>query len=267
MRQSVGRSVTRYDICSLVCKVYEKSLNPDNLRSSFKKTGIRPLNPLVIDTSSTIPSLVYTVKSILNDNTCNVAAQPASQITNNTNNDSISVGDFFAKRRGDVLKPRRNISSVIAGKAITEIDVSENIEEYQLEIAKKKNKPNGSKIKKIVNRNRIRNIPIMNNSLGLQKKTPKSLTFITVIYEDVNIRDEKCCVCGDFEPMALRDKPYIEFVKWAHCVVCCHWVHLSYCVPEKWLEKTRKLYVCIVNNNVNFEIFCCIFQFLVDCLI
>jgi hypothetical protein len=33
-----------------------------------------------------------------------------------------------------------------------------------------------------------------------------------------------------FEPMALRDKPYIE--------------------------KTRKLYVCIVNNNENFEMFC-----------
>ena len=44
-------------------------------------------------------------------------------------------------------KPRRNISSVIAGKAITEIDVSEKIEEYQLETAKKKNKPNGSKTK------------------------------------------------------------------------------------------------------------------------
>jgi hypothetical protein len=48
------------------------------------------------------------------------------EITNNTNNDSISVGDFFVKRGGDVLKateiakkPRRNISSVIAGKAIT----------------------------------------------------------------------------------------------------------------------------------------------------
>jgi hypothetical protein len=42
------------------------------------------------------------------------------------------VGDFFAKRGGDVLKateiakkPRRNISSVIAGKAITEIDASQ----------------------------------------------------------------------------------------------------------------------------------------------
>jgi hypothetical protein len=39
-------------------------------------------------------------------------------------------------------KPRRNISSVIAGKAITEIDVSQKIEEYQLETARKKNKPN-----------------------------------------------------------------------------------------------------------------------------
>jgi hypothetical protein len=27
--------------------------------------------------------------------------------------------------------------------------------------------------------------------------------------KDVSIRDEeKCCVCGDFEPKALRDKPY-----------------------------------------------------------
>jgi cytoplasmic iron level regulating protein YaaA (DUF328/UPF0246 family) len=58
------------------------------------------------------------------------------------------VGDFFAKRGGDVLKAteiakkhRRNISSVIARKAITEIDVSQKIEEYQLETARKKNKP------------------------------------------------------------------------------------------------------------------------------
>jgi hypothetical protein len=51
---------------------------------------------------------------------------------------SSDISHFFAKRGGDVLKateiakkPRRNISSVIAGKAITEIDVSQKIEEYQ----------------------------------------------------------------------------------------------------------------------------------------
>jgi hypothetical protein len=251
MRQSVGRSVTRYDICSLVCKVYEKSLSSDNLRSSFKRTGIHPLNPLVIDTSRTIPSLVYTGKSILNDNTCNVAA--ASQITNNTNNDSISVGDFFAKRGGDVLKateiakkPRRNISSVIAGKAITEIDVSQKIEEYQLETARKKNKPNGSKTKNCKSKS-IKKQSNNEQQPGPSKENTKVVNFdngCDISDEDVSIRDEeKCCVCGDFEPKALRDKPYIEFVKWAQCVVCCHWVHLSYCVPEKVVRKDTEV-VC-----------------------
>jgi hypothetical protein len=51
---------------------------------------------------------------------------------------------------------------------------------------------------KIVNRNRIRNSPIMNNSLGLQKKTPViNFDNCDISDEDVSIRDEeKCCVCG-----------------------------------------------------------------------
>jgi hypothetical protein len=174
---------------------------------------------------------VYTVKSILNENTCNVAAQPASQITNNTTNDSISVGDFFAKRGGDALKateiakkPRRSISSVIAGKAITEIDVSEKIEEYQLETAKKKNKPSGSKTQNCKSKS---NKKQSNNEEqpGPSKENTKVVNFdnCDISDEDVSIRDEeKCCVCGDFESKVLRDKPYIEFVKWAQCVVCCH---------------------------------------------
>ena len=64
----------------------------------------------------------------------------------------------------------------------------------------------------------------MNNSLGLQKKTPViNFDNCDISDEDVSIRDEeKCCVCGDFESKVLRDKSYIEFVKWAQCVVCCH---------------------------------------------
>jgi hypothetical protein len=33
MRHSIGRSVTRYDVCELVCKVYEHTLSLSNLRS------------------------------------------------------------------------------------------------------------------------------------------------------------------------------------------------------------------------------------------
>jgi len=142
-------------------------------------------------------------------------------------------------------KPRRNISSVIAGKAITEIDVSEKIEEYQLETAKKKNKPNGSKTKNCKSKS---NKKQSNNEQqpGPSKVNTKVVNFdnCDISDDDVSIRDEeKCCVCGDFKPKALRDKPYIEFVKWAQCVVCCHWVHLSYCVLEKVVRKDTKV-VC-----------------------
>ena len=64
MRHSIGRSVTRYDVCELACKVYEHALSPSNLRSSFKKTGIFPIDPNVINPNCTVPLLVYTGKAL-----------------------------------------------------------------------------------------------------------------------------------------------------------------------------------------------------------
>ena len=76
--------------------MYEKSLNPSNLRAAFKKTAIYENN-------------------------------------NADNNDTIEKradeSIFCIKRGGNVLKavtaakkPRRNISTVVGGKAITESD-------------------------------------------------------------------------------------------------------------------------------------------------
>ena len=41
-RQKSSTSVTRY-ICGLVCKVYDKALQGDNLRVAFRRTGTYPL--------------------------------------------------------------------------------------------------------------------------------------------------------------------------------------------------------------------------------
>lgn len=106
---------------------------------------------------------------------------------------------------------------------------------YQLETPKKKNKPNGSKTKYCKSKSNKKQHN--NEQPGHSKEYTKVVNF-DISDEDLSIRDEeKCCVCGDFEPNALRDKPYIEFVKWAQCVVCCHSVHLSYCFPEKVVIK------------------------------
>ena len=39
-RRKSGRSVTQYNVCGLVCKVYVKALQGDNLRTAFSRTGI-----------------------------------------------------------------------------------------------------------------------------------------------------------------------------------------------------------------------------------
>lgn len=66
-----GRNITRYDVCNLACKAYEKALSPSNVRSAFKKSSIFPNNPNAVEIESTLPSLVFEgqkqAKSVEND--------------------------------------------------------------------------------------------------------------------------------------------------------------------------------------------------------
>ena len=52
-------TVTRYNVCELACKVYCKSLSPENLHSGFRRTGIFPLNPDAIPKDKLLPAEVY----------------------------------------------------------------------------------------------------------------------------------------------------------------------------------------------------------------
>ena len=49
MRDNCGKSITRYNICKLGSSAYIKALSPENLCSSFRKAGIYPFNPDVVD--------------------------------------------------------------------------------------------------------------------------------------------------------------------------------------------------------------------------
>ena len=61
MCKHVGRQISRYDICSLVCKAYPKSLAPSNITSAFRKTGIWPLNKDVVLDEMLAPNLITTI--------------------------------------------------------------------------------------------------------------------------------------------------------------------------------------------------------------
>jgi hypothetical protein len=36
-----------------------------------------------------------------------------------------------------------------------------------------------------------------------------------------------------WDATALKTQLYIEFVNWAQCHLCEHWVHLTFCVPQR----------------------------------
>ncbi|XP_046547260.1 MFS-type transporter clz9-like [Haliotis rubra] len=58
MRSNACTGIDRYSVCDLACRAYGKALSPDNLRSSFRKSGIYPFEPLAVDKSAFIPAKV-----------------------------------------------------------------------------------------------------------------------------------------------------------------------------------------------------------------
>ena len=55
MRQNMGKTITRYQIASMACTAYLKAMSPWNIVSSFKKTGIFPLNKDAIAAEKMMP--------------------------------------------------------------------------------------------------------------------------------------------------------------------------------------------------------------------
>ncbi|KAJ8305819.1 hypothetical protein KUTeg_016364 [Tegillarca granosa] len=172
--------------------------------------------------------------------------------------------DFFNKRGGEVLKSfivakkaRRNISFIIGGKAITEEDTFEKVKEYKEQSTKKTKASQKSKTASCDKNAKTRNVTQKQMKKGKVSKAtnivsdsqqpgPSGIININNSVEldenDEEIpEEEKCCICHKFEPESLKKKPYITFVNWAMCSNCTHWVHLSFCVPERVVRRDYKL--------------------------
>ena len=58
MHENCGQSITRYNICSIGCQAYVKALSPDNLQSSFRRSGIYPFDSNAVHPSHFKPAQV-----------------------------------------------------------------------------------------------------------------------------------------------------------------------------------------------------------------
>ena len=60
MQKNPGMNISKYQVAALTYKPYIKAMSPENLISSFRKTGIFPFNNKVITNDQTAPSIIYT---------------------------------------------------------------------------------------------------------------------------------------------------------------------------------------------------------------
>ena len=259
-REHLG-AVNKLSVCELACKTYTLALSPQNLRAAFKKSGVFPLNPSVLSESDFAPG------DYLRQN-CEVVEQnaetPSDAATSNVDDQqqsSVNEKFFEEKLKRPVQRApsqkRRNISSVVAGKAITENDTADNVRAYIETSAKSKYK---NQTPKQSTQSRKSTNPKKSSTLSKKSSITTEAVPGTSGYrsrqsvaqmEDSSEESELpidesdlCCVCRRHEPAELRQCVSLIFVKWGQCDYegCRHWTHLRFCCNVRVLRRHDNFY-------------------------
>jgi hypothetical protein len=140
-----------------------------------------------------------------------------------------------------VVKPRNTLSKVVSGRCITESDVAEQVRvhvsqdsknkpvEYTDSIRKKSSEKEMGSAKKNCKLKGKGKIKIVNYSSKKNVASPKPGPSHMYMYVDeldmdvdsdecVQIEEkDNCCVCGRFQPYAVRNSVSLIIVKWVQC--------------------------------------------------
>lgn len=103
-----GKTVTIYDIPSLVKTAFPKAMTPNNIVAGFKTTGIMPFNPDVFQDADYLPSFVTDRSDV--HNTSSVDTNPQPEPSTSTEAQSLDGNPTFdastpSTSRGAIVKP------------------------------------------------------------------------------------------------------------------------------------------------------------------
>ncbi|CAC5359071.1 unnamed protein product [Mytilus coruscus] len=173
MRQN-SSVITRYNICELACKAYQKALSPENLQSAFRKTGIYPLDKNVINKDQLKPSEVFTTNDECKETTNEPKTDDIQLVEVDTNGEvteavesavtdilviedlqdhDVTVPHFFAERINKLKKiksendkkERKTLGKIVSGMPITESEVAEKVKQHVENQGKNKSTNQSSK--------------------------------------------------------------------------------------------------------------------------
>jgi hypothetical protein len=138
--------MTRYNVCNLVCKVYNKAMSAENLIAAFRKTGIHPCSRAVIPSESLKPAEVFRPSEATEDevNGEEVRSECLNDVTGGERRGESDPGDcrfFFETREKAVRdvktkgasekKERNTMSKIISGHCITKNDILEQMTQHE----------------------------------------------------------------------------------------------------------------------------------------
>ena len=237
-------TVTRNDVCSLVCKVYNRALSAANLYCAFMKTGISPFDRSVISKECAMPADAFIV-----DENCDKVweVMPANDNRDEDPNQIMNVkspSSVFSNKLDSMLSskreinkaPRKHIGKIVSGQPITEPEIYNKINEH---VSIQDNSSKGGKRsasgKCVFNKSADISLemlggPKKRKTVKVKKENGKrnepGPSHINLAYDSTDdesdmeseiLDDEKCCVCNKFTPDKVRLSISVIFTKRVKC--------------------------------------------------
>ncbi|XP_041356365.1 uncharacterized protein LOC121373701 isoform X1 [Gigantopelta aegis] len=211
MNRNGTDSISKYDLGGIVCMIYPKALSSYNLMSTFSKSGIYPFNSSVFE----------------NDLITTPPASNGHSVTITTT-DSLTNTDLQIDDSTDLIN-----------------NVSAETEQSHTPVIIKKSKKQKTipplKIRRITATKRSEPVVACSSKNWTSRKHRKPVAVSSDSDStdgDSDVADEdKCCVCGHYEPDVLKHQSCLHLVNWAQCENCSHWVHLRFCVTQKAIRR------------------------------
>lgn len=246
--------------CALACRAYIHALSCENLKSSFKKSGIFPFDPSAVDSFQFAPATVFQTEcsTEIESHLCSEKKVETQNDTSEHNNVEFFKlkTECLKKKANEQQKSRRNVSDIVSGKPLTEDKTVQNLQAYQSSGSKRKLSDKNVMIsEKSVCSKKIKRDGSKNKTKQIKTRKPEpqpgpsgiQTHIVSASDSDSNYEDEneRCCVCNLIEPKQLKDCVSLVFVKWAKCDVdnCSHWTHVKFCCKENVIHLGDK-FVC-----------------------
>lgn len=231
----MGQTITRYDICRIACKAYNKAMSSGNIQSAFRKTGIYPIDPSVIQIERLFPCESFRdVRPVQKVKAIKTGKVEAERFIEGLEHDMTNNAIPCVAKETTKQDSRPNAG----GRAITDDDYIAELQNYEQQRTQISSTPARPKVTK---KPRCLSATSPKPSTSGMNTTRKQCSALPMpeseADEDIVEDADLCCICKKLSPPDLNKLPMLKIVNWAQCDSCGHWTHLAFCTQVRVVRR------------------------------